>query len=327
MTCNLRGLIPLFLVLSLLPLFAQAPPKDAKPHVFRGRVVSVNAGAGKVSVLNEDVKGWMGPMTMDYKPDKPEVLKTLKAGDTVTATVYDGDFLTLYNLKVAAPAAAAGDLPEVVYVCPTSPEFDDKPGKCSTSGEPLVAARLTTAWSCLKNELFLREAPGPCPTDRSDMVPLTVAMHFTCKNDPRVREMNPGTCADGTARIKAFERRPHGDHNPRHGGDFVFMASDQWHHLEGTFASSGVFRLYVTDDMARPYAASQLSGRVSMANSNAEPVGPSYPLVLSKTDHSVLEARLPNTTFPFSVKVFVKFKPNEKEQVFDFTFKEYSREP
>jgi hypothetical protein len=79
--------------------------------------------------------------------------------------------------------------------------------------------------------------------------------------------------------------------------------------------------------MARPFPATQLSGRISLANNNAEPVGPSYPLVLSKTDQSVLEVRLPKTAFPFNVKVFMKFNPSDKEQVFDFTFKEYSREP
>src|SRR5437588_13026039 len=30
-----------------------------------------------------------------------------------------------------------------------------------------------------------------------------------CKADPQIRELAPGTCADGSPRLKAYERRPH----------------------------------------------------------------------------------------------------------------------
>jgi Cu/Ag efflux protein CusF len=314
--------------LCLAPLQVQAQPAGAKSHAFRGKVVSVNPAAGTLNVVNENIEGWMAPMTMAYKPDNPEVLKSLKAGDQVTATVYDGDFTTLYNLKaVASAASGSDDLPPISYVCPTPAEasyLDDKPGKCPGSGEALVAARLVTAYSCLKTQVIIRDAPGICPMDRSELVPITVAMHFTCKSDPSVRDMNPGDCADGSPRIKAFERRPHGDHNPRHGGDFVFMAVDQWHHLEGTLVQPGTFRLYLYDDMARPLAASNLSGRITIGETGE----PSIPLVFGKSpDHSTMEAAVSGVTFPFSVKAFVKFKPNDREQVFDFTFKGYTKEP
>jgi Cu/Ag efflux protein CusF len=314
--------------LCLTPLYAQAQPAGAKSYAFRGKVVSVNPATGALTVANENIDGWMSAMTMGYKTNTPDVLKTLKAGDQITATVYAGDQQTLYDVKVVAGAnPGADDLPPISYVCPTPAEasyLDVKPGKCPGSGEALVAARLVTAYSCLKNQIVIREAPGICPMDRSELVPITVAMHFTCKADANVHEMNPGTCADGTPRIKAFERRPHGDHNPRHGGDFVFMAVDQWHHLEGTLVQPGVFRLYLYDDMARPLAASQVSGRITIGDTTE----PSIPLVFGKSaDHSTIEAPVANVTFPFSVKAFVKFKPTDKEQVFDFTFKNYSREP
>ena len=44
----------------------------------------------------------MMAMTMTYKVDKPEVIDQVKAGDHITATVYEGDTQTLYNVKVAA---------------------------------------------------------------------------------------------------------------------------------------------------------------------------------------------------------------------------------
>jgi Cu/Ag efflux protein CusF len=57
-----------------------------------------------ITVNNENIPGWMPSMTMTYKVDKEAVLKTVKAGDNITATVYDGDLQTLYNIKVAPPA-------------------------------------------------------------------------------------------------------------------------------------------------------------------------------------------------------------------------------
>ena len=57
-----------------------------------------------MSVANEKIEGWMEAMVMTYTVDKPEVLKTIKAGDQVTATVYDGDYM-LHDVKVVAPAA------------------------------------------------------------------------------------------------------------------------------------------------------------------------------------------------------------------------------
>jgi Cu/Ag efflux protein CusF len=82
----------------------QAPPAGKKEFAFKGKVESVNEKGKMVTVNNESIPGWMMSMTMTYKVDKEAVLKGLKAGDNITATVYDGDFQTLYNIKVAPPA-------------------------------------------------------------------------------------------------------------------------------------------------------------------------------------------------------------------------------
>ena len=326
-----HGRLALAIVISVLiaPPVAYGQPPGARSHAFRGRVVSVNAQAGTVSVVNENVEGWMAPMTMGYKVDKPDDLKELKAGDTVTATVYDGDFATLYHVQRQASASGDTGLPPISYACPSPDEtsyLDDKPGTCPRSGADLVPVRLVTAYSCLKVQLPLRETPGVCPVDRSALVPVTAGLYFTCRNDSTIRDMNPGTCADGQARIKAFERRPHGDHNPRHGGSFIFMSADQWHHVEGTYLAPNIFRVFFYDDMTRPLAATAVTGRVVMTDSNALEIGPSIPLALGRADHSTMEARLPTTNFPLNVKVLLTFKPNDKEQVFDFTFTQYSHE-
>jgi Cu/Ag efflux protein CusF len=80
----------------------QAP--DKKSYTFHGKVEAVNATTIKVN--GEKVEGWMEAMTMDYKVDDSAILKKLKAGDEIMATVYDGDPVLH---KVQVMPRAAGD--------------------------------------------------------------------------------------------------------------------------------------------------------------------------------------------------------------------------
>ena len=60
------------------------------------------AKADRLTVNHGKVEGNMDAMTMPYKVDKPDILKKVKVGDRITATVYDGDF-TLYDIQVVPP--------------------------------------------------------------------------------------------------------------------------------------------------------------------------------------------------------------------------------
>src|SRR5215469_7434489 len=80
-----------------------AQPGDRKSFPFRGRVESVDAATKRLTVTNDPIEGWMGAMTMAYTVDNLEVVSRLKAGDRITATVYEGD-LKLYNVQVVTNA-------------------------------------------------------------------------------------------------------------------------------------------------------------------------------------------------------------------------------
>lgn len=83
-------------------LMALASPAQTaagkKAYTFHGKVESVSPDG--LTVNGEKVEGWMDAMTMKYKVDDPKILKKVKPGDKITATVYEGDF-SLHQVKVA----------------------------------------------------------------------------------------------------------------------------------------------------------------------------------------------------------------------------------
>jgi Cu/Ag efflux protein CusF len=85
------------------PTAACAQENGKKAYVFKGKVEKVDEKAKMLTVANENIPGWMPAMTMPYGVDTDTVLKEVKAGDQITATVYDGDFKTLHNVKVVPP--------------------------------------------------------------------------------------------------------------------------------------------------------------------------------------------------------------------------------
>lgn len=92
------------LCLLVAAAYGQADKKGRKEFQFKGKVEKVDPNAKSIVVNNENIPGWMSSMSMSYTVDNPEVLKTVKPGDQVTARVYEGDFKTLYDLKVAPPS-------------------------------------------------------------------------------------------------------------------------------------------------------------------------------------------------------------------------------
>jgi len=96
----LRLLILTLAVAGLFGTSAIAQQAKGKSHTLAGKVEGVQAD--RLTVNHGKIEGYMDAMTMPYKVDKPDILKQVKVGDQITATVYDGDY-TLYDVKVVAP--------------------------------------------------------------------------------------------------------------------------------------------------------------------------------------------------------------------------------
>jgi len=223
---------------------------------------------------------------------------------------------------------AKPSIPPVSWSCPMHAEVvDNEPGKCPICSMDLKPVRLALVWSCQVHTELVRQEQGKCPQCGRDLVRVTKALTFTCPVHKKVDLLDPGTCPVCKRTLVAkYSVRPHGDHNPKHGGYF-FMVSNNWH-IEVTHPAASVFRLYVYDDYSKPFAPPGLAARIVEV---PDPSGK------KKSDVSIpfargprapyMEARVPGLALPANIAAKVRFEAGDREYRFDFMFPEYSKEP
>jgi hypothetical protein len=225
-------------------------------------------------------------------------------------------------------------LPPVSMTCPMHPDVLEKQtGSCPICKMSLVPVRLDTSWICPIHTTQMSAKPGMCPIDKRPLVQARVAVTWTCAAQQGIDRLEPGTCPDGSPTIERRTLRPHGNHNPQHGGQF-FMAADNWHHVEGTYPRTGVFRLYVYDDYARPLALADLTKVTARVVTNerydvktrTSTDVTAFPLRPSR-DGAYLEARVTGVVFPAAMTAKIKIKPDSPEYRFDFTFAAVTQDP
>jgi len=229
-------------------------------------------------------------------------------------------FITTVGPLVAQrPSTSPERLPPLSYVCPMPADaavLEDKPGRCPKCGMTLQPIRLDLRYTCPAHPTYIQEKPGKHAIDGRDLVPVTLSVSWTCSDQ---KFLEPGTCPDGKTRTIRYETRPHGDHNPKHGGQF-FMAPDAWHHLEGTYPRDGLFRMYFYDDYSKPLAPTAFGGSLSVLNANDQEVAANLPLKRSRIANA-MEVTVPSEyrAFPIRLLARVRFGTGS-DNAFNFQF-------
>lgn len=85
---------------------SRAQQQPTKTFQMRGEVIGVDVSGHTATIKHEDIPGFMGAMTMGYPVKDQAELSKLKAGEKITATVYQsgddfwvGDFHEITSQK------------------------------------------------------------------------------------------------------------------------------------------------------------------------------------------------------------------------------------
>lgn len=83
-----------------------APKQSAEPtkeYQMRGEIMGLDASGHVATIKHEEIKGFMGAMTMGYPVKDPAEFSKLTVGEPITATLYkNGDDFWIGNIQKAA---------------------------------------------------------------------------------------------------------------------------------------------------------------------------------------------------------------------------------
>lgn len=85
------------------PKGARADSTTEQRYSLRGKVISIDKDAGQVTIEHEEIKGYMGGMTMPFPVPNKSQIEALKPGDRVEGTLVVAQGWRLENLKPIKP--------------------------------------------------------------------------------------------------------------------------------------------------------------------------------------------------------------------------------
>ena len=88
------------LTLTLLLAACASAPAPTKTYPMRGEIMGLDPSAHVATIKHEEIKGFMGAMTMGYPVKDPNDFARLSVGEPITATVYaQGDDFWIGNIQ------------------------------------------------------------------------------------------------------------------------------------------------------------------------------------------------------------------------------------
>jgi hypothetical protein len=241
-----------------------------------------------------------------------------------------------------------------VFICTEHFEaVDVRPGRCRVCDKLLVSAPLGRVWRCARHPEILEEAAGACPVCETQLKEAPVGEAWVCPakhleslgpdrestavgtlrldggplgfatEEVAFRQGNCQSC--GRALVRVTLGLPHGDHNPRYGGQFR-MASDYWHHIELVLPEPGVLRLYFYDNYTRPLGAAGFDARVfrSRMDPKSGLIDGTTPFAFASVEgEPYLETKL--DAFELPLLVLLKVRLGGRDERFDFAFRELAK--
>jgi len=180
-----------------------------------------------------------------------------------------------------------------------------------------------------------REAVASRDSNRPPEFPVSSKIQYVCPKKCEGKKLYPqaGLCPLCKARL--FEVRDgqmeHSDHNPKYGGAF-FMATDGWHHLEGTFEEPALFRIYFYDNFTTPIDATLFEATAEAVRRDAKgkDIGASVTVKMFKPYKAAqyFLADLPiDFRPPLAITARIRFGVGKPWDLFNFNFAKVTTPP